>query len=137
MAITTAVCNSWKLEVLDGVHQPGDSYKIALYTADANLGAATTAYTAVGEASGAGYAAGGVELSGRVSAISGGVAYLDFADPSWASATITARGAMIYNATQGNKAVAVFDFGADVSSTAATFGVVLPDPGALATIRIA
>ena len=138
MAITTAIANSFKLEILQGTHLAADDYKIALYTSAATLGAGTTAYSATNEVSGAGYTAGGLSLSGYAAALSGSVAYLDFDSPSWAAATITARGALIYNATKGNKAVAAFDFGADVASTAAAFTVDLPAPGAsTAVVRIA
>lgn len=138
MAITTAIANSFKLEILQGIHEPGDDYKIALYAAAATLGAGTTAYSATNEVSGAGYTAGGKSLTGYAAALASGVAYLDFADPSWAAATITARGALIYNASKANRAVGVFDFGADVTSTAAAFTVELPAPGAAtAVVRIA
>lgn len=128
MAITTAICNSFKAELLDGTHASGDTYKIALYTSAATLDKTTTAYSSTNEVSGTGYTAGGAVLSGRANASASDVAYLDFADPTWASATITARGAMIYNSSKSNKAVAVFDFGADVTSTAGTFTVQMPAP---------
>jgi len=138
MAITTAIANSFKLEILGGTHEPGDDYKIALYTNAATLGAATTAYSATNEITGAGYTAGGISLSGYAASLSSGVAYLDFANPEWPAATITARGALIYNASKANRAVGVFDFGADVTSTAATFTVELPAAGsATAVIRVA
>ncbi len=138
MAITTAIPNSFKLEILQGIHAPGDDYKVALYTNAATLSAATTAYSATNEASGAGYVAGGKSLSGYAASLASGVAFLDFDNPEWASATITARGALIYNASKSNRAVGVFDFGADVTSTAASFTVELPAAGsATAVIRVA
>jgi hypothetical protein len=138
MAITTALCNSYKQEILQGIHLAADTYKIALYTNAATLGKGTTAYSATNEVSGTGYTAGGATLSGFAATLDGDVACLDFADPSWANATITARGALIYNASRSNKAVAAFDFGADVSSTNATFAGVLPAADASnALIRIA
>ena len=127
MAITAAVCNSYKQEILQGVHSSADTYKIALFTSAATLGAATAAYAAAGEVSGTGYTAGGATLSGFTVGGSGTTAWLDFTtDPSWADATITARGALIYNSTKSNKAVAVLDFGADITSTNGTFTVTLP-----------
>lgn len=139
MAITSAVCNSFKKECLEGVHNAADVYKIALYTSAATLGAATTVYSATNEASGTGYTAGGETLVGYSTGLDAGVAYLDWTtDPSWPGSTITARGCLIYNSSQGDKAVAVFDFGADVSSTSGTFTVTLPTPdGTDAAIRLA
>lgn len=138
MAITAAMCNSFKLDQLNGLHQAADVYKIALYTSAATLSKATTAYTATGEASGTGYTAGGATLAGRTAQLFTDTACLDFTDPVWANATITARGALIYNATRANAAVAVFDFGADITSTAASFTVDLPVPAAATScIRLA
>lgn len=138
MAITTSVCNSYKREILEGIHDLADDYKIALYTDAANLSATTTAYSATNEVSGAGYTAGGLSLTGAAAALASGVGYLDFNDPAWADATITARGALIYNASKSNRAVAVFDFGANVSSTSAEFKVTMPAPGATtAVVRVA
>ena len=136
MAITTAICNSYKQEILEGVHASTDTYKIALFTSSATLGAATTAYSTTNEVSGTGYTAGGVNLANFTSGLDGSTAYITFDDASWANATITARGALIYNASKSNKAVAVFDFGGDVVSTSGTFTVDLPVAGANALIRI-
>lgn len=138
MAITGAICNSYKQEVMQGVHEAADVYKIALYTSSATLGASTTVYSATNEISGTGYSAGGATLAGFTVTLDGSTAVLDFTDPVWAAATITARGALIYNSTQGNKAVAVLDFGADITSTNDAFTVTFP--GATAStglIRIA
>jgi hypothetical protein len=136
MAITTAVCNSYKQEILEGVHASADTYKIALFTSSATLGAATTAYASTNEVSGAGYTAGGETLTGFSSGLANGVAYITFADATWANATITARGCLIYNSSKSNKAVAAFDFGGDITSTSGTFTVDLPVAGANALIRI-
>lgn len=143
MAITAAVCNSFKLELLPtaaGVHLSGDVYKIALYTSAATLSKATTAYSATNEvANGNGYTTGGATLAGLTTALDTDTAYLDWStDPTWPAATITARGALIYNSSKSNKAVAVLDFGGDITSTAGLFTVTLP-PAAAATaaVRIA
>jgi hypothetical protein len=137
MAITTAICNSYKQEILEGVHASTDTYKIALYTSSATLGASTTAYSATNEVSGTGYDAGGKTLTGYVSGLSSSTAYITFDDPSWTSSTITARGCLIYNSSKSNKAVACFDFGSDVISVSGTFTIDLPAAGASALIRIA
>jgi len=137
MPITTAICNSYKQEILEGVHASADTYKIALYTSSATLSASTTAYSATNEVSGAGYDAGGKTLTGFVSGLSTGTAYITFDDPSWTSSTITARGCLIYNSSKSNKAVACFDFGSDVISVSGTFTIDLPAAGASALIRIA
>lgn len=137
MPITTAICNSYKQEILEGVHSSTDTYKIALYTSSATLDASTTAYSATNEVSGAGYDAGGKTLTGYVSGLSTGTAYITFDDPSWTSSTITARGCLIYNSSKSNKAVAAFDFGSDVISVSGTFTIDLPAAGASALIRIA
>lgn len=137
MAITSAICNSYKKEILDGVHASTDTYKIALYTDAATLGSATTAYATTNEVSGSGYTAGGATLSGFSSGLASSTAYLTFSDPSWTNATITARGCLIYNSSKSNKAVAIFDFGSNVTSTNGTFTVDLPVAGASALIRIA
>jgi hypothetical protein len=137
MAITTAVCNSFKQEILEGVHESTDTYKIALYTDSATLGASTTAYSATNEVSGTGYSAGGLTLSGLSTGLSGSTAYLTFTDPVWSNSTITARGCLIYNSSQSNKAVAVFDFGQNVSSVNGNFTVDFPGTGASSLITIA
>lgn len=151
MAITQAMSTSFKVEILDGIHNFGtgvvrastaaDTFKIALYTSSASLDASTTAYTTSGEVSSSGtnYTAGGNTLTVSVVPTSTGTtAYLSFSNTSWANATITARGAMIYNSTQGNKAVAILDFGSDKTSTAGTFTINFPTADASnAIIRIA
>ena len=131
MAITQAIPTSFKAEILQGIHDSADTYKIALYTNAATLGASTTAYSATNEVVGTGYTAGGVTLSGFNVTTSGTTAILDWTgDPSWANATITARGALIYNSSKSNKAVYILDFGSDISSTNGTFMITLPTPDA-------
>lgn len=131
MAITTAVCNSYKQEIMQGVHASADTYKIALYTNVATLGKTTTVYSTTNEVAGTGYTAGGATLAGLNITLSGDTAVLDFTtDPSWPTASITARGALIYNSSKGNKAVAAFDFGSDITSTNGTFTAQLPAPDA-------
>jgi hypothetical protein len=138
MAITAALCNSYKQEILSGTHSSSDTYKIALYTSSATLSKATTAYSSTNEVSGTGYSAGGATLSGFATSLDTDTAILDFTDPTWASSTITARGALIYNSSKSNKAVAVLDFGSDITSTAGTFTVTLPAAAAATgLIRIA
>ena len=149
MAITQAMCTSFKVELLNGIHAfsttvargdtSADTFYMALYTSSATLGAATTAYTASDETSGTGYVAGGQALSvSDAPQSSGTTAFLSFTDETWSTATITARGALIYNSTQSNKAVAVLDFGGDKTSTAGDFTVVFPTADASnAIIRIA
>lgn len=137
MAITTAICNSYKQELLEGVHASGDTYKIALYTDVATLDKTTTAYSATNEVSGTGYTAGGATLSGFSSGLATDTAYITFSDPSWSNSTITARGCLIYNSSKSNKAVAAFDFGSNVVSVSGTFTIDFPTAGASALIRIA
>lgn len=140
MAITAAICNSFKTELLAMTpHTAADVYKIALFTSAATLSTAITAYAATNEVSGTGYTAGGATLAGFTASLDTNTAILDWTtDPTWASSTITARGALIYNSSRTNKAVAVLDFGADITSTAGTFTVQLPLPAAATgVIRIA
>jgi len=144
MAITQAMCTSFKQEILQGVHDftngTGDTFKLALYTSSATLSAATTAYSATNEVSNSGtYSAGGGALTNVTPSTSGTTAFTDFADISFTSATITARGALIYNDTAaGDPAVAVLDFGSDKTSTSGTFTIQFPTADASnAIIRIA
>jgi hypothetical protein len=136
MAVTAAITQQCKQDWLNGVHQPGDVYKVALYLqANATLDKTTTAYTATGEVSGAGYSAGGTTLAGFSVGLTSDTAHLSFTDPSWANATITADAALIYNSTRSNKALCVLTF----SSTASTNGswtLDLPSAGASALLRI-
>jgi|TARA_B110000503_G_scaffold52500_1_gene84389 hypothetical protein len=139
MAITQAFCTSAKADFLGGVIDlDTDTIKIALYTSAATLSAATTVYTTSNEVVGTGYTAGGNTLTGATISSSGTTAFVDFNDTTWATATITARGALIYDSTNANKAVAVLDFGADKTSTAGNFTVQFPTADATnAIIRIA
>lgn len=146
MAITTAICTSYKVDLLFARHNfalsGGDTFKIALYTSSATLGATTTAYTATNEVSGTGYTATGNTLTRVDPTSSGTTAYTDFADTTWSTATITARGCLIYNDTLttpvADASVQVHDFGSDRSSTAADFTIQFPTADASnAIIRLA
>jgi len=129
--MTQAIPTSFKAEILQGIHDSADTYKIALYTSASTLDATATAYTTTNEVSGVGYTSGGQTLSGFSVTTSGTTAILDFTtDPSWENATITARGALIYNASKANKAVMVLDFGSDKSNSEGTFTIRLPLPDA-------
>jgi hypothetical protein len=142
MAITTAMCTSFKQEVLEALHDfnttSGSVFKIALYTSAATLDATTTVYSTSNEVSGTGYTAGGNTLTNIDPTTSGTTAFADFADTTWTSATITAAGALIYNSSQSDKAVAVLSFGGDKTSTNGDFVVQFPTADASnAIIRIA
>jgi len=143
MAITQAMCTSFKKALLDGEmdfsSDTSQVFKIALYTSSATLGAATTAYSVTNEVSGTGYTAGGNTLTVVAPTTSGTTAFLDFNDTTWSAATITARGALIYKADGGtNPAVAVLDFGSDKTSTAGDFTIQFPTADASnAILRIA
>ena len=147
MAITTAMCTSFKKELLEGKHDfnasSGDTFKIALYTSSATLGASTTDYSATNEVSGTGYTAGGNTLTNVDPTTSGTTAFTDFADTTWSSATITANGALIYNTTTDagsgtTNAVCALAFGGDKTSTNGDFVVQFPAADASnAIIRIA
>jgi hypothetical protein len=143
MAITQAMCTSFKQELLQAKHDftasTGNTFKLALYTSSATLGASTTAYSATNEASGTGYSAGGSALTNVTPTTSGTTAFTDFADLTFSTATITARGALIYNDTQaGDPSVVVLDFGSDKSSSAGDFTITFPTADASnAIIRIA
>ena len=127
MAITQAICDSFRLELGQAIHDlAADTIKIALYTSSATLGAGTTAYSATNEVSGTGYSAGGATLASKAWTVIDNRAVFDCADPVWTAATITARGALIYNASKANRAIAVLDFGADIASTNGDFTITLP-----------
>lgn len=135
MAITTAMCTSFKKELLERKHDfnvtSGHTFKIALYTSAASLDASTTNYTPSNEVVGTGYSAGGIVLTNIDPAISGTTAFVDFVDATWTSATITAAGAIIYNTTTDGStgttnAVAVLSFSGDKSSTNGDFVVQFP-----------
>lgn len=135
MAITSAVCTSFKVEILKALHDftasTGHTFKLALYSSSASLGASTTAYSSSNEVANSGsYAAGGIALTSATPVADGTTAICDFADVSATSATITARGCLIYNTSASNKACFVLDFGADKTSTAGTFSITFPAPAA-------
>lgn len=143
MAITQAMCTSFKKEILEAKHNflnsGGDTFKIPLYTSSASLGASTTAYTTSNETSGTNYTAKGNTLTRVDPSTSGTTALTDFADTTWSSSTITARGAMIFNETvSGDTSVLILDFGADKSSSSGDFTIQFPAADASnAIIRIA
>ena len=143
MAIAQAVANSFKKEILEGIHDlesGGDTFQLALYTSVATLSSATTSYTTSSEvaASGVYVAGGGVLQSQQVSLATGGVAIVDFADLSFTGVTLSARGALIYNDTEADKSVCVLDFGADKTATSGTFTIQFPQfTSSSAILRIA
>ena len=150
MALSQTLATSFKVEILDGIHNFGtgvirattaaDTFKIALYTANATLNATTTVYTTDNEVTGTGYIAGGNTLvisQVPTSTNTETVAWLNFANSSWPNATFSANGALIYNSTQGNKAVAVLNFGSTKTTTNQTFTVTFPaSSSSAALIRI-
>lgn len=139
MAITQTVCTSFKKELLEGVHIFGThDFKIALYTDTANLDADTTVYTTDNEvANGNGYSTAGEALTTVTPSSGDGVGFVTFSNATWASSSFTARGALIYNDTQGDKAVMVLDFGANKTSNNSTFTVAMPaSTASTALIRI-
>jgi hypothetical protein len=143
MAITQSLATSFKVDLLTGTMNftagTGDTFKMALYTSSATLGPTTTAYSATNEVSGTGYTAGGNTLVVSQSPTSGGTtAFISFTNTTWTSASFTCRGALIYNSTDSNKAVAIFDFGSDKTVVAGTFTVSFPVADSTnAVIRIA
>jgi hypothetical protein len=156
MAISQALCTSFKQELLQGIHNftngsgggtststgSGNTFKIALFTSSASLGASTTAYSTSNEVSGTNYSAGGNSLTNVTPTTSSTTALTDFADSTWSSSTITARGALIYNSSttagSANRAVLVLNFSSDKTSTAGDFTITFPAADASnAIIRIA
>ena len=145
MAITSAVCNSFKAEVLQALHNftasSGNTFKLALYTSSATLNKSTTAYSTSNEisnTSGSAYSAGGATLTSVTPTTDGTTAVCDFADVSFTSASFTANGALIYNDSQSDKAVAVIAFGGDKTVSSGTFTIQFPTADASnAIIRIA
>ena len=156
MAISQALCTSFKQEILQGIHNftngsgggtttstgTGNTFKIALFTSSASLGAGTTAYADSNQVSGTRYSAGGNTLTNVTPTTSSTTALTDFADTTWSSSTITARGALIYNSSttagSANRAVAVLDFGSDKTTSAGDFTITFPTADASsAIIRIA
>ena len=142
MAITSTLTTSFKVELLKGNHNftnsSGDTMKLALYTSSATLGATTTSFVTTGQASGTGYSSGGSNLTNVTPTSTGTTAVTDFSDLTFGTATVTARGCMIYNSSDSNKSVATIDFGGDKTSTAGDFTIVFPAKAAsTAIIRIA
>lgn len=134
MAITTAICTSYKVDLMFARHNfaasGGNQMRVSLYTSSATLGATTTAYSATNEVSGTGYTAKGNALTNIDPTSSGTTAFADFADTTWSTATITARGCLIYNDTittpTADASIQVHDFGSDKTSTAADFTITFP-----------
>lgn len=142
MAISTAMCTSFKSGLMSALHDfdnpGGNTFKIALYTSSATLGASTTAYTSTNEITGTNYTAGGQALTSVSPTTSGTTAYVDFADVTWSSSSITANGALIYNANATNASVITLAFGSDKTSSNGDFTIVFPVANATdAIIRIA
>jgi hypothetical protein len=144
MSILQGATTSFKVELLQAVHNFGptsaNTFKIALYTASADINASTTAYSATNEVTGTGYTAGGNTLVISTSPTSGNnssnisTAYISFTNTSWTSATFTARAALIYNSSQSNKSVAILDFGTDKTVSNDTFQIIFPTPDANSAI---
>jgi hypothetical protein len=140
MAIQQTATTSFKVELLQAVHNFGptspNTYKVALYTGSSSIGPGTTVYSTTNEVVGTGYTAGGNTLTISVSPTSGNnssavpTAYISFANTTWTNASFTCRGALIYNVTQGNKSVAVLDFGSDKTVSNDTFQIAFPTPDA-------
>ena len=142
MAITSAICNSFKREIAVAQHNftltTGSVFKIALYSSTATLDGNTTAYTAANEVAGTGYTAGGNTLINVTPFLDGSSAIIDFEDTSWIGSSISARGCMIYNSSSANKSVLVQDFGNTYTTSNGTFVLVFPLPtAAAALIRLA
>ena len=143
MAISQAMCTSFKKELLEGVHNfknsGGNTFNLALYTSSASLGAGTTAYTTSNEVSGTGYTAKGAALTNVDPSTSSTTALTDFNDLTFSTATITARGALIFNdSASGDPSVCVLDFGGDKTSTSGTFTIQFPTADASnAILRLA
>ena len=141
MTISSAVCNSFKQEILVGTHNftasSGNAFKLAMYTSSASLGAGTTAYSSSNEitnASGSAYSAGGKTIVSVTPALDSSTAVCDFADISFTSASFTANGCLIYNDTQADKAVCVVAFGGDKTVSSGTFTIQFPAAGASTAI---
>ena len=140
MAIQQTATTSFKVELLQAVHNFGptspNTFKVALYTGSSSIGPSTTVYSTTNEVVGTGYTAGGNTLTISVSPTSGNnsssvpTAYVSFANSTWTNASFTCRGALIYNSSQGNKSVAVLDFGSDKTVTNDTFQIAFPTPDA-------
>lgn len=144
MSISQSATTSFKVELLQAIHNFGpttpNTFKVALYTAFSDIGPTTTVYTTTNEVTGTGYTAGGNTLVISISPTSGNntsgipTAYVSFVNSTWTNATFTARGALIYNSTQGNKSVAVLDFGSDKTVSNDIFQITFPTPDANSAI---
>jgi len=144
MSILQGATTSFKVELLQAVHNFGptsaDTFKVALYTASADINASTTVYSTTNEVTGTGYTAGGNTLTISTSPTSGNnssnipTAYISFANTSWTGASFTARAALIYNSSESNKSVAVLDFGTDKTVSNDTFQIIFPTPDANSAI---
>ena len=130
MAIIQTLTTSFKVELAQGLHNfttgTGDVFKLALYTANADLGASTTAYTTAGEVSGTNYSAGGITLTNITPSFQGTTAYWSFEDATFTNVTLTTNGALIYNTTNGNRSVCVLNFGVNITKTAANLVITFP-----------
>lgn len=138
MAITAGICNSFKLELLSGIHDfENDVIKAALYTEDADIGPSTTAYTVTEEVSGSGYTAGGATASveGGYPALNGNFAEVRFGNVDWASVSVTFRGVLFYNSSKANRAIAVYDRGSNITVVSGLLRIRVPS-GDLAPITI-
>ena len=142
MAIIQTLTTSFKVEVAQGLHNfttgTGDVFKLALYTANADLGASTTAYTTAGEVSGTNYSAGGIALTNITPSFQGTTSYWSFQNATFTNVTLTTNGALIYNSTNGNRSVAVLNFGVNITKTAQDLVITFPVNDATnAVLRIA
>ena len=138
MAIVQTMCTSFKAEVAQGLHNftrsTGDVFYLALYTANATLGADTTVYTTSNEASGTNYTAGGIALTNITPLAASNTGYWSFDDATFSNVTLTCAGALIYNSTNGNRAVCVLNFGQTITKTASNLVVTFPPMGATDSI---
>ncbi len=142
MAIIQTLTTSFKVELAQGLHNfttgTGDVFKLALYTANADLGASTTAYTAAGESSGTNYTPGGIALTNITPSFQGTTAYWSFDTATFTNVTLTTNGALIYNSTNGNRSVAVLNFGVNITKSSQNLVVTFPAADATnAVLRIA
>jgi hypothetical protein len=142
MAIIQTLTTSFKVEVAQALHNfttgTGNVFKLALYTANADLGASTTAYTTAGEVSGTNYSAGGIVLTNITPSFQGTTSYWSFQNATFTNVTLTTNGALIYNSTNGNRSVAVLNFGVNITKTAQDLVITFPVNDATnAVLRIA
>ena len=142
MAIYQTMCTSFKAEVAQGLHNfttgTGNVFKLALYVATADLGADTTVYTSSGESSGTNYSAGGIALTNITPTTSGTTGYWSFQNATFSNVTLTCAGALIYNSTNGNRAVCVLSFGSTITKVASNLVITFPANDATnAVLRIA